>query len=307
MGLLVLGLTTLSAAETLPKEESSYRDYIQGTFSAGIVQPFNGDTYVNAEKNDPEAVTTLSVDLFLLPKYYGGLYVGYKTTLSDAEGADVISIEKRYHNISFFYKKVSSQENVIPLFDNDLSFIDSDGSSKFGRAGVAETIPIDQSRYELRYYGAFKTSQDLADKPFGYISFFYENTDRLLLGRDIDGEPTKEYYVDGNVALYALAIGSMQRDYELPKGWFITGAFDLGIATMHYTDDLDYGDNGIGESPVLAWGMDFEFGYNFLFANEMQLVLAVYGGYTTAGDSMSISAKEMYSQGDVRARIAYSF
>jgi hypothetical protein len=307
IGLFIVGISTLQGADSLQPEESSYRNYIQGTLAAGIIQPFNGDTYVNTEKNDLDAVTTLSVDLFLLPKYYGGLYVGYKTILSDTEGADVISVEKRYHNFSFYYKKVSSQEQVTPLFDNDLQFIDGSGNSKFGQSGIEESIPFDQSRYEARYYGAFDTKQDLKDKKFGYVSFFYENTERLLIGRDIDGKLTKDYYVDGNVDIYALAIGVMQRDFELSEGWFATGAFDIGLATMHYTDDVAYGDNGIGESPVLAWGMNFEFGYNFLFADEMQLVFALYGGYTTAGDSMSFSAQEMYSQGDVRARIAYSF
>lgn len=304
--LLASTFITLYGFDSIEKEKHYY-DYIQGSIGVGYVQPFNGDTYINTEKQDIEAVGTIDVDLFLLPSYYGGLYIGYKKTLSDVQDAQDLVIEKRYNNFSIYYRRVKSAEDIMPLMDNDISFIDSKGNAVPSRAKETNTVPYEHSRYELRWYGVFDTSMDKPDKPFGYISFFYEDVDRLLIGRDEEGKLTKDFYTEGKVNVYSLSIGIKQRDYELGKGFFMQGAFDLGVATMNYTDTFAYGDNGIGESPVLAWGMDIEAGYNFIITEKMRLVTALYGGYTTAGDSMSLSAKEMYSQGNVGLKASFAF
>lgn len=305
MKIVFIGIVVVTVSAN--EGESSYRDYIQGSLAANYVQPFNGDTYINTEKQDPDAVMTAEIDLYLLPMYYGGLYIGYKSTFSDTEGANALHLEKRYKNFSVYYSSISSQEYVTPLFDNDLRFIDRNSKVTMGAANRQEEIPYKSNRYELRYYGIFKTSLDQENKPFGYLSVYYESTKRLLIGRDTEGKLTKDFYTEGSVDIYALSFGISQRDYELPKGFFVTGAFDLGIATMDYTDSFSYGDNGVGESPVLAWGMNFEAGYNIFFTENARLLLAAYGGYTTAGDGMSSSAKEMYSQGNVGIRTAFSF
>lgn len=301
--LVAIPITILLAEDTI--KSVPYQEFVRGSISARYTIPFNGDTYVNAENTDADAITTFGLNLHLLPNYYGGLYVGYEMSVSSSNEISDFYLEKRYQDYSFYFRRLSSTAEIIPKYMDDfLKFYDQSGNWVYGKVGIAQQVPYDFNRYELRNY----CWQEVNGQNVGYIALVMEDITKVVIERDASGDTTESYYTHANIKDYALSFGIKQEDYELEEGFSVSKiSADLGVGHIAYSDDYSYGDNGVGNKYVITWGTNMELAYKRTFTDTISFIGAAYGGYTQIGNEFSLNATSITSYGNVGLRAAMTF
>ena len=112
ISLVLITCTVLLASDSFINEDLtklSYRDYIKGSINGYYTVP-SIDSKSPADESYGDSLSSLSIDLLLFEKYYGGLRLGYKKTFSN-NGSDFY-MEKEFGRFSIYYKNVTSKYDV---------------------------------------------------------------------------------------------------------------------------------------------------------------------------------------------------
>jgi hypothetical protein len=287
---LLLLTSALVADETVvPSQQSNYRDIVQGSLSANYIVPISDNYTGLVEESWGDPATKISVDLLLLQKYYGGLYLGYQQDLT--QDTKAFYIEKRLSHFALMYKNIRSSYDATPDTTGTITFVDANDVATTGVNKHDQNIDYSYDKIELKYYA----EENIKDR--GWVSLFYEKIQTGIAGEEHPvGSGSKSYYTEGSIENYGFYFGAEQLDYLMDDGFDVTkiGA-SIGTAKVNYTDSLEYEDGDM----QLTTGVNLEFAYKKSFNEYSAFIFAVYGDFVKIGGLMEY--------GTLGARCALTF